>query len=60
MVLCALYLKCWVLKNVLAKIVGSSNPINVVRATLNALGHLTTPDYIAAKRGKTVEEIGGE
>lgn len=44
-------------KNVLAKIVGSANPINVVRATLNALQQLTTPEYIAAKRGKTVEEI---
>jgi small subunit ribosomal protein S5 len=44
-------------KNVLAKIVGSANPINVVRATLNALQQLKTPEYIAAKRGKTVEEI---
>jgi small subunit ribosomal protein S5 len=47
-------------KNVLAKIVGSSNPINVVRATLHALEQLTTPEYIAAKRGKTLEEIVGE
>jgi len=47
-------------KNVLAKIVGSSNPINVVRATLNALHHLATPEYVAAKRGKTVEEIDGK
>ncbi len=46
-------------KNVLAKIVGSANPINVVRATLSALGHLCTPEFIAAKRGKTVEEITG-
>jgi small subunit ribosomal protein S5 len=46
-------------KNVLAKIVGSTNPINVVRATLNALKQLATPEYIAAKRGKTVEEIVG-
>jgi len=45
------------IKNVLAKIVGSTNPINVVRATLNALQDVTTPEYIAAKRGKTVEEI---
>jgi small subunit ribosomal protein S5 len=45
------------LRNVLAKIVGSSNPINVVRATLQALQQTTTPDFIAAKRGKTVEEI---
>ncbi len=44
-------------KNVLAKIDGSTNPINVVRATLNALEQIATPEYIAAKRGKTVEEI---
>lgn len=46
-------------KNVLAKIVGSTNPINVVRATLKALHHVATPEYIAAKRGKTLEEIFG-
>lgn len=46
-------------KNVLAKIVGSTNPINVVRATLNALKHVTTPEYVAAKRGKTLEEVTG-
>src|SRR5579863_8029194 len=45
------------IKNVLAKIVGSTNPINVVRATVNALEDVTTPEYVAAKRGKTVEEI---
>lgn len=44
-------------KNVLAKIDGSTNPINVVRATLNALEKLATPEHMAAKRGKTVEEI---
>ena len=46
-------------KNVLAKIIGSTNPINVVRATLNALEDVSTPEYVAAKRGKTVEEIIG-
>ena len=46
-------------KNVLAKIVGSANPINVVRATLNALQNVTTPEYVAAKRGKTVEQVIG-
>jgi len=44
-------------KNVLSKIIGSTNPINVVRATLNALQNVATPEYVAAKRGKTVEEI---
>ena len=47
------------IRNVLAKIVGSTNPINVVRATLKALGSVTTPEYVAAKRGKTVEEVIG-
>ncbi len=46
-------------KNVLAKIEGSTNPINVVRATLNALHGVTTPEYIAAKRGKNLEDIIG-
>lgn len=47
------------IRNVLAKIVGSTNPINVVRATLKALQSLSTPEYIAAKRGKTLEEVVG-
>ncbi|EKD54610.1 MAG: 30S ribosomal protein S5 [uncultured bacterium] len=45
------------IKNVLAKIIGSTNPINVVRATLKALQSIETPDYIAAKRTKTLEEV---
>lgn len=47
------------IKNVLAKIVGSTNPINVVRATLRALESVSTPEHIAGKRGKTIEEIVG-
>ena len=47
------------IRNVLAKIVGSTNPTNVVRATLKALEGVTTPEHVAAKRGKTVEEITG-
>jgi len=46
-------------QNVLAKSFGSRNPINVVRATLNGLKHLNMPSEIAAKRGKTLEEILG-
>jgi small subunit ribosomal protein S5 len=46
-------------QNVLAKSFGSRNPINVVRATLNGLRNLNIPAEIAAKRGKTVEEILG-
>ncbi len=44
-------------KNVLSKCIGSRNPINVVKATINALNKMQSPDYIAAKRGKTVEEV---
>ena len=47
-------------QNVLAKIYGSRNPINVVRATINALTEMHHPEDIAAKRGKTVAEILGE
>jgi small subunit ribosomal protein S5 len=45
--------------NVLAKCIGSTNPYNIVRATLNGLQAMNTPSEIAAKRGKTVEEIVG-
>lgn len=45
--------------NVLAKCIGSTNPYNVVRATLNGLQAMNTPSEVAAKRGKTVEEIKG-
>ena len=44
-------------KNVLAKSYGSRNPINVVRATMNALTSGRSPQQIAAKRGKTLDEI---
>lgn len=44
-------------KNITSKVYGSTNPYNVVRATLNALENGYTPSEIAAKRGKTVEEI---
>ena len=46
-------------KNVLAKSYGSRNPINVVRATMNALIEQRSPQDVAAKRGKTLEEIRG-
>jgi small subunit ribosomal protein S5 len=45
--------------NVLAKCIGSSNPYNVVRATINGLLALNAPAEVAAKRGKTIEEIQG-
>ncbi|HVC48599.1 MAG TPA: 30S ribosomal protein S5 [Burkholderiales bacterium] len=43
--------------NILAKSYGSRNPYNMVRATLNGLQAMNTPSEVAAKRGKTVEEI---
>jgi small subunit ribosomal protein S5 len=45
--------------NILAKCLGSTNPYNVVRATINGLMAMNTPAVIAAKRGKSVEEIMG-
>jgi len=45
--------------NVVAKSIGSTNPYNMVRATLNGLSKMSTPAEIAAKRGKTIEEILG-
>lgn len=44
-------------QDVLAKIYGSTNPVNVVRATINGLVNVSSPEQVAAKRGKTVEEI---
>ena len=44
-------------QNVLAKSQGSNNPINLVRATVNGLKAMTSPETIASKRGKTVEEV---
>jgi small subunit ribosomal protein S5 len=44
-------------RNVMAKIHGSTNACNVVRAALNGLRCQSTPAEIAAKRGKTVEQI---
>jgi small subunit ribosomal protein S5 len=46
-------------QNVLAKCYGSTNPVNVVYATFKGLRDMRSPDDIAAKRGKSVEEIAG-
>lgn len=51
--------ECAGVRNVLAKSYGSRNPINLVRATINALIDAKSPEQIAAKRGKTVAEIMG-
>lgn len=44
-------------QNVLAKIIGSANPVNVIQATIKGLQSMATPESIAEKRGKTVAEI---
>lgn len=44
-------------QDVLAKSIGSSTPANVVRATIGALTNMASPDYVAAKRGKTVRSV---
>ena len=46
-------------RNVLSKAYGSTNPINVVRATIDALANMKSPEMVAAKRGKTIDEILG-
>ena len=46
-------------RDVVAKCIGTNNPINVGRATFKALTTMATPESIAAKRGKTIEEITG-
>lgn len=44
-------------ENVLAKSIGSTNPINIVRATIRGLNDMFSPEDVASKRGKTVAEI---
>jgi len=44
-------------RNVLAKSYGSTNPVNVIRATFKALTNMRSPQQVAAKRGLTVEQI---
>jgi small subunit ribosomal protein S5 len=46
-------------RDVLAKCIGSSNPVNVVRATMKGLAAMSSPEDIAAKRGKSVADITG-
>lgn len=51
--------ECVGIHNVLAKSNGSTNPVNVVRATIKGLISMTSPEQVASKRGKTLEEITG-
>jgi small subunit ribosomal protein S5 len=46
-------------RNVLSKCIGTRNAGNVVRATIAALASIQDPELIAAKRGKSVEQIKG-
>ena len=45
--------------DVLAKIQGTHNHLNVVQATINGLSQMQSPERVAAKRGKSVEELTG-
>lgn len=44
-------------QNVLAKVIGTTNPVNVIRATVQALQDMRNPKQVAEKRGKSVKEI---
>jgi small subunit ribosomal protein S5 len=44
-------------QNVLAKCYGSTNPVNVVRATINALRSMESPEEVALRRGKKIAEV---
>lgn len=46
-------------QNVLSKCHGSTNPVNVVNATFNGLKNMRSAESVAAKRGKTLEDILG-
>lgn len=48
------------IKNILAKNVGSTNPVNVVRAAVKGLTGMLTPETVARKRGKSVQELMGK
>ena len=46
--------------NILTKCIGSTNPHNVVRATIDALRQLRSAEEVAGRRGLTVEEMRGQ
>ena len=46
-------------RNVLAKVLGTTNPINVARATIDGLCSIQSPEQVAAKRGKPATELIG-
>jgi len=45
------------IRDVLAKVIGNTNPVNVARATMQGLASVATPEHIAAKRGKKVADL---
>lgn len=45
------------IQNILSKTIGSTNPDNVVRATIDGLRRMASPELVAEKRGKSVKEI---
>ncbi len=47
------------ISNVLAKCIGTTNPINIVKATINGLRSVQSPQYVSNKRGKKLEHILG-
>ncbi|MFT6155778.1 MAG: small subunit ribosomal protein S5 [Neolewinella sp.] len=49
--------ECVGVENVLAKVIGTTNPVNVTRATMEALQSMRSPDQVAAKRGIKVEDL---
>ena len=49
--------ECVGIHNVLAKSNGSTNPVNVVHATIKGLNSMNSPERVAAKRGKPIEDI---
>ncbi len=49
--------ECVGVENVLAKVIGTTNPVNVTRATMAALKGMRSPDQVAAKRGLKAEDL---
>ena len=47
-------------RNVLAKVIGTTNPVNVARATIAGLTGMRNPRQVAIRRGKSVEDIRGQ